>query len=37
MDTRCVLENPEAFLRGSDPTDLDISDLENDEGEPGEV
>jgi putative hydrolase len=36
LPTADDLENPEAFLHGSDPTDLDISDLENDQGEPGE-
>jgi putative hydrolase len=31
------LENPDVFVRGSEPTDLDISDLEGDEGEPGQA
>ena len=31
------LADPEAFLRGSEPTDLDISDLEGDGGDAGDA
>jgi putative hydrolase len=36
LPTADDLENPDVFLRGSEPTDLDLSEFEGDEGDEGD-